>query len=63
MKSGKHKTYRRVRGTVKKDFPNPPDIELNTFSATDCTGLIPSAVDDESEQQSYEELYPFSAEQ
>lgn len=35
------------------------DIELNSCSAYDCTGLIPAAVTDESELESYEELYPY----
>lgn len=33
--------------------------ELNSCSAQDCTGLVPSAIKDESQKMSYEELYPF----
>lgn len=33
--------------------------ELNTSSATDCTGLIPAAPDGDEELENYEELYPF----
>lgn len=35
------------------------DKELNACSACDCTGLIPSAIKDENQAESYEELYPF----
>ena len=35
------------------------DKELNACSAYDCTGLIPSAITDESEIDSYEEIYPY----
>lgn len=31
----------------------------STCSAYDCTGLIPSAVLTEAQEDSYEELYPF----
>lgn len=37
------------------------DDSLNTFSAQDCTGLIPSAVKNEGEIESYEEIYPYRA--
>lgn len=32
---------------------------LNASSAQDCTGLIPSAILDDDELESYKELYPF----
>lgn len=35
------------------------DLETNTCSAYDCTGLIPSAITDEEEIEAYEELYPY----
>ena len=35
------------------------DIEFNSISAYDCTGLIPSAVTDEAQAEAYEELYPY----
>lgn len=48
-------------GQEKKKFVRP-DTELNTISANDCTGLIPAALTDETEQEFYEELYPYEAE-
>ncbi|MGN0448746.1 MAG: hypothetical protein ACI4G0_00060 [Ruminococcus sp.] len=35
------------------------DKNMNACSAYDCTGLIPSAITDESEAESYEQLYPY----
>lgn len=35
------------------------DKSMNACSACDCTGLIPSAITDESEAESYEQLYPY----
>lgn len=35
------------------------DNELNACSAYDCTGLIPSAVTDDSEIEAYEEIYRY----
>lgn len=32
----------------------------NSGSANDCTGLIPSAIQDESELDSYQDIYHFS---
>ena len=32
---------------------------IKAASAQDCTGLIPSAIKDASEFESYEEIYPF----
>lgn len=32
---------------------------LNASSTQDCTGLIPSAIQDDDELESYKELYPF----
>ena len=32
---------------------------LKASSAQDCTGLIPSGIQDDSEIKNYEELYPF----
>ena len=32
---------------------------IKASSAQDCTGLIPSAIKDASELESYEEIYPF----
>ncbi len=48
-------------------YPYPPeeydygefDDTMNTGSASDCTGLIPSAAVSESEYDSYEDLYDF----
>lgn len=35
------------------------DLELNTCSAYDCTGLIPAGIKDVDEARAYEELYPY----
>lgn len=35
------------------------DKNMNACSAYDCTGLIPSAITDESEIEAYEQLYPY----
>ncbi len=35
------------------------DEDLNACSAYDCTGLIPSAITDESEIEAYEEIYHY----
>lgn len=32
---------------------------LKASSVQDCTGLIPRAIEDESEVENYEEIYPF----
>ncbi len=37
------------------------DLESTACSAYDCTGLIPNTVTDESQIESYEDLYPFLA--
>ncbi len=48
-----------------KDFDNSQKIDLvwdkefNACSSTDCTGLIPSAIVDESQIEAYEEIYPY----
>lgn len=42
-----------------KKFLSPSDLELNTCSNQDCTGLIPTAVKNPAEADSYEELYPY----
>ena len=44
-----------------KKILTPSDLELNTCSNQDCTGLIPTAVKNPAEADSYEELYPTSA--
>lgn len=36
-----------------------PELELNSCSAYDCTGLIPTAIKDEAEVESFEEIYPY----
>lgn len=35
------------------------DIDIQSCSATDCTGLIPSLPQDEAEVEAYEDLYPY----
>ena len=42
-----------------KKILTPNDLELNTCSNQDCTGLIPTAVQNEEQADSYEELYPY----
>ena len=42
-----------------KKILTPCDLELNTYSNQDCTGLIPTAVQNEEQADSYEELYPY----
>lgn len=39
-------------------IPNPPPVEVNELaSATECTGLIPAAVQTPEEAQSYTRMY------
>lgn len=40
----------------KKD---PYDIDIQSCSAMDCTGLIPSLPQSEAEKEAYEDLYPY----
>ncbi len=40
-------------------YPINDYLELNSISAHDCTGLIPSAITEHGEKDSYEELYPY----
>ena len=42
-----------------KKILTPSDFELNTCSNQDCTGLIPTAIKNPAEADSYEELYPY----
>lgn len=50
---------------MNRHFDNSQRIDLvrekefNTCSATDCTGLIPSAIVNESQIDAYEEIYPY----
>ena len=37
------------------------DIEQNSCSAYDCTGMIPSAIQNEAQAEAYERLYPYIA--
>lgn len=37
------------------------DMELNSCSMYDCTGLIPTAVKNRAEAEAYESLYPYIA--
>ena len=50
-------SYNDKNSDIEENFDI--DTELNTFSAYDCTGLIPSAITDESEIEAYEEIYPY----
>lgn len=40
------------------EYPENLHSEMMTSSARDCTGLIPSGIESESELESYEQLYP-----
>lgn len=51
----KKKTYRRV----SKNSIVEPDIELGTVMSNDCTGMVPSAIIDDFEQDAYEDIYPY----
>lgn len=51
---------------MNTDFPNPkkikPEQDIEIFpacSSGDCTGLIPKGIEDESELESYQDLYNF----
>lgn len=54
---------------VKKNSNSKPSRQIidsydylgNSASANDCTGLIPSAPQNRSELQSYEDIYAYSA--
>lgn len=35
------------------------DVDIQSCSATDCTGLIPSLPQSDAEVESYRQLYPF----
>lgn len=39
--------------------PISDNIELNTCSTYDCTGLIPAGLTSEAEAEAYEELFPY----
>lgn len=41
---------------TKKD---PFDIDIQSCSAMDCTGLIPSLPQSQAELEAYEDLYPY----
>lgn len=40
-------------------YPINDDLELTSISAQECTGLIPSAIKDGVEEESYEDIYPY----
>jgi hypothetical protein len=45
-----------------KNYENTPfndDININSCSTYDCTGLIPSAITDLDQLEAYEDLYPY----
>lgn len=50
---------------MEKKIPDSEKLDriheknMNACSAYDCTGLIPSAITDESEVEAYEQLYPY----
>lgn len=45
---------------VTRDIQEPDmDMEYNTCSSYDCTGLIPAIAQSDEEVENYQELYPF----
>ncbi len=56
MKSEKKESNKKAESTTSK---NNYDIDIQACSTMDCTGLIPSAPQSESELESYEDLYPY----
>ena len=53
---------RRRRTFMKKSEKYPAaDIDIQSCSATDCTGLIPARPATDEELKNYEELYPYLA--
>jgi len=43
---------------VKRALTNPPVSDIHKVAAsTECTGLIPSAVESEEEAENYQQLY------
>lgn len=68
----RHK-YLQNRRKIKSAAPAPDDfdsfvnseadddMELNSCSMYDCTGLIPSALKNRAEAEAYESLYPYIA--
>lgn len=68
----RHRIFRRnrkakINSPVLDDFDSfvnndiEEDMELNSFSMHDCTGLIPTAVKNYAEAEAYESLYPYIA--
>ena len=43
----------------KKPSSELDDINIQSCSTTDCTGLIPALPQSEAELESYEDLYPY----
>lgn len=41
-------------------YPINDDLESASISAHECTGLIPSAIKDAVEEESYEDIYPYA---
>lgn len=68
----RHK-FLQKRRKAKPETPDPydfdsfvnsdidEDMELNSCSMYDCTGLIPTAVKNRAEAEAYESLYPYIA--
>ncbi len=56
MKSEKKENKKKTESTTAK---NNYDVDIQTCSAMDCTGLIPSLPQSEAELEAYEDLYPY----
>lgn len=49
-----------MKNSSKKQLSSTDwNIDIQSCSATDCTGLIPSLPQDEAEMEAYEDLYPY----
>ncbi len=57
MKSEKKETKKGK--TESMTSKNNYDIDIQTCSTMDCTGLIPAAPQSEAELEAYEDLYPY----
>ena len=53
-------TAKKIPDTENQRIIDSYDYLGPAASATDCTGLIPSGLDNQAELDAYEELYPFT---
>lgn len=50
--------YESRTGTAERNA-NKSDVDINSCSSTDCTGLIPSAPQSKAEIEHYDEVYHY----